>query len=675
MAREPLHIDLETRSVSNLTKVGAHRYAEDPTTEIILGSYRFGNGPVKNWRGNTPPDDVLEHVRDGGPIVGHNAAFERSVWNAKVPGIGHNSRMRPEQQDCTQARGSAMGLPASLDTLGRALELDFKKDKAGHALMMKMCKPRAVSPDGAIIWHEEPEQLDRLAAYCDQDVLTECDADDNLPPLSERERRIWELDQKINDRGFMIDVPLVRLALKAVEEAKKRADDAMWRTTGGQVRKASEVQKLQAWLNSRGIACTSVADGVMSDLLIATDVFDDADAAQALAIRRASAGAFKFATMLEAVCADGRVRGSLAYHAALSGRWAGRVTQPQNFKRMETDEDVANVAEVIRLLQQFVERGSNDVLDAIELLIGPPLELLTMCARPMIISAPGKKLVSGDFTNIEGRLNAWFAGAEWKLQAFRDYDAGHGPDLYKVTASAVLQKPVESITKAERQVSGKVPELACGYQGGLAAFQKMAAKNSVVVSNSHANRVVRDWREANPEIVQTWADLQQAAIDAVQNPGVIIPVLGNKVQYLKPADQDFLWCLLPSGRVLSYANPACRWTTKIVTIDDEEVELNRYGISYWGTKNGRWLKLDLYGGAQCAHVVSGTARDLLADAMLDLEAAGYWLILSIHDEALSEVDQGFGSAAEYEAIMSRPRSYLPGLPLATKAWEACRYEK
>lgn len=674
MDRGPLHLDKETRSASNLPKVGAHRYAEDPTTSIILARYRFGRETNAGWRGTLPPPEVIEHVRQGGMVKGHNAAFERAMWNnhiAPLTGV----YLTIEQQDCTMARAAAMGLPGSLDTLGKALELTFQKDKAGYALMMKMCKPRGVDADGNIVWWEDEKDIVRLDIYCDGDIASECDADDHLPPLSATERRVWELDQKINDRGFMIDVPLVRRAAEAVAEAKRRADDAMWRVTNGAVKKATQTKALADWLTSRGIACTSVADNGLDDLIIGTQILDDAAAEQAIRIRRASAGAFKFETMLAAVCRDGRVRGSLAYHAALSGRWAGRVTQPQNFKRMDTDEDVANVAEVIKLLIDFDRRGSNDVLDAIDMLIGPPLELLTMCARPMIIAAPGKKLVSGDFTNIEGRLNAWFAGEHWKLDAFRAYDRGDGPDMYRVTAASVLQKSIDSITREERQISGKVPELACGYQGGLLAFQKMAAKNSVVVADSHARRIVADWRETNPAIVQSWADLQAAAIEAVSNPGVQISVLGDKVRYLKPAGQDFLFCRLPSGRVISYANPTVSWKTKIVTIDDEQVELNRFGVSYWGTKNGRWLKLDLYGGAQCAHVVSGTARDLLVAKMFAVEAAGYPIILTIHDEILAEVDEGFGSATEFEMLMSLPEDYLPGLPLATKAWEAPRYEK
>ena len=660
-----LHIDLETRSAADLKKVGAHRYAEDPTTSIVCGSYRFDDGPVLSWVGNGPPAEVVGWLQANRPMVGHNQQFERAIIESCIGLL-----IDPSAQDCTMSRAAAMGLPSSLDNLGSALKLKFQKDKAGHALMLKMCKPKTRDP---LTWHEEPADVARLSAYCDRDVETETDADHHLPPLSDRERRVWILDQRINDRGFGVDLLAVQRADAVVAAAKLRADRDLWRATNGAVKKATQAKALADWINAKGLPCTSVADGEIDDLIVGADLMEFPDVEEALRIRRNSAGAFKFEAMLRAVCSDGRIRGSLAYHGTHGGRWAGRVVQPQNFKRMDTDEEVAATQLALEILRQYDEPEA--ALDAMEMCLDmPALEVLSLCARPMIVAKPGHILRDADFSNIEGRLNAWFAGEAWKIEAFESFDAGTGPDLYKVTAGLVLGKPTEAVSKAERQNQGKVPELACGYQGGVAAFQKMGAKYGVSVADSHARQIVADWRAANPRITESWAELGQAAIDAVQSPGMIVPVLGNKVQYV--CNGNFLWCKLPSGRIISYAAPSVGWKTKLVTIDDEQVELNNFGLSYWGQKNGRWLKLDLYGGAQCAHIVSGTARDLLVEAMFAVEAAGYPLILTIHDELLCETPAGFGSLEEFEDIIrrSKPR-WAEGLPLVSKAWENVRYVK
>lgn len=666
---DALHFDLETRSAADLTKVGAHRYFEDPTTSIICASYRIGQGPMKRWFGNLPPPEVVDHIRAGKLVKGHNQSFERPGWNALCAPLT-GVKLQVEQQDCTMSRALAVGLPASLFGVGLALKIEQAKDLDGHRLMMQMCKPKTLEP---LTWHDRPEAVERLAAYCDQDVEAEADVDRRVPALSARERRVWELDQRINDRGFSVDLQLVQRAHAIVDLAKVRADQDMWRVTNGAIKKASQAKALADWINAKGIPCKSVADGEIDELIVGADMLGHEDVEAALRIRRASAGAFKFEAMLRAVCSDGCIRGSLQYHGTHGGRWAGRVVQPHNFKRMDTDEEISQVGQALDILRQYEK--PDDALDAMEMLLDlPALEVLSLCARPMIVAKPGNILRNADFSNIEGRLNAWFAGEDWKLDAFRAFDAGTGPDLYKVTAGKVLGKPTEAVSKAERQNQGKVPELACGYQGGVVAFQKMGAKYGVQVADSHARKIVADWREANPRITDSWRELGDAAIEAVRSPGMIVPVLGNKVQYV--CNGDFLWCKLPSGRIISYAAPTVGWKTKVLTIDDEEVEISNFGLSYWGSKNGRWQKLDLYGGAQCAHIVSGTARDLLVEAMFSVEAAGYPLILTIHDELLNECAAGFGSLEHYKQVIAQSKPvWARGLPMALKVSEGDRYDK
>ena len=452
-----LHVDIETRSAIDLRKAGAHRYAQDPTTSIVCGSYRFDDGPIASWRGTEIPYEVVEHLALGGKMIGHNQQFERVVMSEWL-----GQPIDPRQQDCTMSRGLALGLPASLEQMGAALGAKIQKDKEGHRLMMTMCKPRALNENGTPTWWEDDDKIVRLGAYCDQDVAAECAIDGLLPPLSDRERRVWELDQRINDRGVAVDVPMVRKALAVVTAASKNADKDMWRLTNGAVNRCTETAKIVSWIAAQGVPCESVAKGEVDDLIVGADLFDKPVVAEVVRLRRATArsSTAKYQAMLNTVCRDGRVRGSLAYHKAHTGRWAGSGMQPQNFPRVD---DQGAVEAALALL------GSDmpviELVDTINFLVGPTIEVLSKCLRAMIVADPGNKLLGGDFSNIEGRINAWLAGKAWKLQAFRDYDAGVGPDLYRVMAALTLEKPVEEVTAIDRQIYGKVPELLLGFQG------------------------------------------------------------------------------------------------------------------------------------------------------------------------------------------------------------------
>jgi DNA polymerase len=697
------HIDFETRSTVDLKKAGVYRYAEHHTTGIICMSWRLGDsGPVQRWRpGDKDPKELLDHVAAGGKVVAHHAGFERNLWNAKAP--RHWPRLVVEQQDCTMARAVALALPAGLDQLGRALKTPMQKDKDGHALMMRMCKPRRIDPDGTVVWWDDAERVERLQEYCDQDVLTETDVDRSIPALSPEERRVWELDQRINDRGVMIDVKSVEHALAVVTEALKRADDHMWWLTDGDVRKCSETAKLVAWLNKRGIPCESVAKGEVEEIVLMSSIMGDSTAEEAIRLRRAAGktSTAKFKAMLNCVCADQRVRGSLAYHGAATGRWAGRLIQPQNFLRFDA-EDLPDIMMILDLLA--LPRSAKEIVDAIEMIVGPPLEAVAKCMRAMLIAAPGKKFVSGDFSNIEGRGAAWIAGEAWKLEAFRQFDAGIGYDLYNLSYARSFGVDIATMPKKSfmRQI-GKVQELALGYQGSVGAYINMAAvymikpaevaaaaKAAIDLETWHdtwmrysvadsrgldhetwtgVKCVVNAWRAAHPHIVQAWWDLQDAAIAAVQTPGLKVPVLQGRVMYL--AANGFLYCRLPSGRVISYAMPRLDMTE-----DDAGRKKVRVLYAAVDSYTKKWTDgLALYGGLQFNNVVQGLARDKLVSSMFRLEERGYPLVLTVHDENLSEVDELFGSAEEYRAIMAEPDAWCADMPVAVSAWEDKRYVK
>lgn len=711
-----LHLDFETRSSVDLTRSGVYRYAEHPSTAAYLFRYRLGDGPVRGWDEWEPlPQEVLDHIAAGRRVIAHNAGFERRIWNHVLPRqLGQVlPPMRIEQQDCTMARAAAVALPQKLDMLGPVLGTHHVKDKAGHALMLKMCKPTGFTEAGREIYgHDTAENREALGLYCEDDVLTECDADNKLPVLSDMERRVWELDQRINDRGIKIDLTMVSRAIEAVAVAKKRADAEMWRLTENAVEKCTQTARIKTWLHSRGIPCTSIAKGEIEELILAGEMVGDEAVGQVLALRRAAAksSTAKLNTMLRTVSADGRVRGSLNYHGAATGRWAGRGMQPQNFPRVDEERDLPGVLAALRLLEQ--NRPPFDTVDALELMGHQPLDTLSKCLRPMLVAEEGHMLVGGDLSNIEGRLNAWMAGEEWKLQAFRDYDAGTGPDLYRVTAAKIVGVTPAEVTSLQRQGQGKVTELSLGYQGGPGAYVNMGANYGVkpwdVASQAKAItdpdlwaatrerytkadsrglevevwtglRVIVDgWRRENSAITQSWWDLQDAAIAAVANPGSLIPVLGGKVHYL--VSNGFLWCRLVSGRVLAYANPRLRRVKTGRTSRDGSPQF-KWVVDFDGKDpfSGHWSRQSLYGGMQCNHVTQGTARDIMVHWMLLAEDAGFPLVLTVHDELLAEVAKALlhllNDKSLVDLIVKHPPPYVPGLPLAAKAFMDTKYVK
>ncbi len=368
--------------------------------------------------------------------------------------------------------------------------------------------------------------------------------------------------------------------------------------------------------------------------------------------------------------------------------------------------------------------------DIIKLTYGPVTPILSKALRSHIVAEKGNILYGGDFANIEGRLNAWFAGEEWKLKAFQAYDAGAGPDLYKLMAASCLGLAVEDVTAIQRHNLGKYPELACGYQGAVGAwlrFDPQPVTVTRVIKDQFLNTdawlkaadqydrarnhlglepdqwiaikiVINSWREANPRITQSWWDLQDAAIEAVDTEGNIVDVLGGKVRYL--CSEGFLWCRIPSGKLLAYAKPRLveRREDWLIDADGEvfpadefladEIEAKlaagakieegrtRTQVAFDGKnqKTAAWGRQYLYGGLQCNNVVQATARELLRFAMHNIEPR-YPIVLHVHDELISEVDEAFGSVAEYQTLMSELPPWLGNFPLSAKAWAAKRYIK
>jgi DNA polymerase len=355
--------DFETRSAADLRKVGMYRYAEHPSTDVWVLSWHVGAERGRWHPGDSDPTPLLAHVAAGGRFVAHNAPFERVIWNTVVrqKHCPHWPPLQIEQMDCTMSRALAIHLPADLDSLGQVLGLPVSKDMDGAALMKKMAKPRRILPpwnpdeSSEYIWWDSPENRARLDEYCDRDDDVEAAADKVLPPLSDAERALWELDQRINDRGVLIDTATVEASVAVLAIAQKRADDRMRELTEGAVAKCTEAGKLVRWLAARGVPCDSVAKDEHAGMRAHAEMLGDDVAVAVLTLRGEAAknSTAKFRRMLDCRCDDGRLRGMLAYHRAATGRWGGALVQPHNLPRVDPDKELPAVLEAIAIMEQF----------------------------------------------------------------------------------------------------------------------------------------------------------------------------------------------------------------------------------------------------------------------------------------------------------------------------------
>ncbi|HEX8873109.1 MAG TPA: DNA polymerase [Nitrosospira sp.] len=595
--------------------------------------------------------------------VAHNAQFEWTVINTI---LARKYGLRPtpiEKFICTMAAGYAMALPGSLDEMSAALGIAEGKDQAGSRLAVQMSKPRRIE-NGQPIWWDEPEKQGRLHQYCKQDIRVEREVYQRVRALSTQESHLWHVDIAINQRGVYIDGDAAPTALAIVEREQAVRSIQLWSLTGGAVDGPSQVAKLKTWLEQQGVAMSGLAKQEVIDALV-TDTLP-APAREALELRQAFAktSTAKISRMLQCRGEGGRVRGMLQFHGTGTGRWAGRLIQPQNLPRPTIEQDA-----IEDILQYCTMYDPATAAEYIRVFYGSPLARIADCLRGLICAAPGHLLYAGDYSNIEGRVLAWLAGEEWKVKAFEAFDAGTGPDLYLLAAARIFHKPVTAYTKKspERQI-GKVAELALGYQGGVGAFQTMAVTYGVKVSDSEAESIKLAWRGAHPCITQFWYDLEAAAVRAVQNPGLISPCRNVSFRI----HGSFLWCCLPSGRLLCYPYPELQ--DILTPWGDMKPQVSYKAVD---DTTRQWTRTHTYGGKLAENITQAVARDILAHALIQLHANGWPIVLHVHDEIVAEVQSG-GSPRpleEFLAAMKQSPPWAAGLPIAVEGWKGRRYRK
>lgn len=689
-----LYIDFETRSPVDLKTAGLYNYATDPRTEVLCLGYAFSDAGVCLWaaHGNNTIQlsSVHDFIRKGGTVVAHNAAFELAIWNhICVPRYGW-PELKPEQVHDTMAMAYAMALPGSLENASAAVGLAVEKDMAGHRLMLSMCKPKE---DGT--YKEDPESLHRLYEYCKKDVEVERQLYQRLLKLPQAEHALWVLDQAINQRGLYVDIPAIKAAIQIVEKEQARLNNEMRKATGGAVATCTATGQLADWIRSQGVPIEGVAKADVLDALATDGLPGSVRKALTLRQEAGKSSTSKLKAMLESAASDNRIRGTMQYHGAATGRWAGRRIQIQNYPRppkwLEDPE-----------LQDEILCGIRDGFapETISMLYGPPMEVLSGCLRAFITAAPDHELMACDYSNIEGRVLAWSAGEQWKLDAFIRYDTfkldsdgnkipdgkgdfeREGPDLYNVTYGECFDLDPYDVDKGQRQI-GKVQDLAFGFGGGVGAGQSMARIYNVFVEDRIMDEWKVRWRNKHPMIVKYWYALEEAAIAAVRNPGhkFTAGAKGREVTYLKSG--SFLFCRLPSGRCLCYAYPEIRtiqapWGDKegltyMTMLDSTQRKTKK---QYPDPKSdGSWARIGTYGGSLSENNTQAIARDLLGHALPNLEAAGYPTVFHVHDEAVAEIPTGFGSVEEMARVMTQLPPWASGLPVAAAGWRSGRYRK
>jgi DNA polymerase len=639
--------DIETRSTLQLPDVGAWKYSGDASTDVWCICYAVDDEPVKIWVPGEPiPEGFISAATDPSwLIVAHNDAFERAIEERLLAPRYGWPLVPIERHRCTMAMSLASALPAKLERVAEALQLPFRKDAEGHRLMLQMSRPRKPRPGedpASTYWIDDPEKLRRLVAYCVRDVEIERELHRRVQPLSEPEQALWVLDATINARGFAVDLELGAAERALVLERRGAINAELAELTGGQITSIAQVGRLTDYLRGRGHDVAGVGKRNIAAVLAHEP---DEDIVRILCLRQegGKASASKLDALFAMANGD-RIHGALRYHGAATGRWSGTGFQPHNLAKAQLDDPEAAITAVL----------SGDLKRVAA--IGPPLEVIGSLSRSLICAAPGKVLISADYSAVESRVLAWLAGETWKLDAYRKFDATGDPALepYCVTASKILGRAVTPEDEAGRQI-GKICDLAFGYGGALGAFKKFApdadyTEVQIVTFN-------KQWRVAHKQVVKLWGDLHRMLLRAV----------AGKPQELKNLRAEMragtLYLRLPSGRELAYP--------------EAHIEAGQYSDEIVSKDNalGKWRDARGWHGTFTENAVQAISRDLLAAAMLRLEAAGYPIVLHVHDEIVAEVPEGFGSADEFAKLMTTLPAWAEGLPLVAKARVSKRYAK
>lgn len=709
-------IDFETRSECSIRQCGSWRYSLDPTTEILCLAFRlptWERGRTSLWHPGFPQLGITEDgnwdeltelyqwVIDGNLIEAHNAWFERGVWN----NIFKGPHIHPLQWRCSAAKAAAHALPRALDDALSALNLSVRKDAEGEKLMKKITKPRkAIKRDiqawgvqhapcgvcatkGKIkigrakatlceacngkgwygevpplptLWYESREQFEQLWAYCRQDVLAEEALSEYLRDLSPDETDIYTMDQMVNERGFALDTEAVDVALELIDIECVDLNAELAQLTEGTVEKATQRARMLEWFEANGLYLTDTQADTLDDVLTnRTDLPAHVLRGVELMKTLGRSSTAKYVAMNNWVCPDGRVHGGLLYHGAATGRWSGSGVQPHNFVRGKI-ADMELAWDIIKTKNRALIQS--DVVDNKGVPIGSVMDVLAHALRGAIIPSPGKELFVADYAAIEARVVMWLANDQQALDIFRRHE-----DIYCFMASDIYGYPCNKKDHPDERQMGKQAILGLGYQMGWRKFRDTCASFGITIDDHLAQRVVDTYREKFWRIKDLWTRQENCAMEAVYYPEDALEADGVRWE----VEGRFLYCTLPSGRSLAYADP----------------EIREYEMP-WGVRkdcltfkginsiNHQWQRQKTYGGSLVENIVQAIARDLMAAAMWRCEQSKiYTPVLSVHDEMIAEADIGQGNVKEFEHLMAENPVWAKGLPVEAEGWSGFRYRK
>lgn len=697
-----LWLDRETYSEVDLKEVGAHQYAQ--TAEDLIITYAIDDGPWQAWdcTADIIPDDLEQAMVDAEEVWAHNAAFDRAVHNG--PKQWHLPRIELSRWRCSMALAMSHALPGKLATLCDALNLpeDMAKLKEGKKLIDLFCKPQPSNRKIRRATREtHPDQWARFIAYAGNDIVSMREIVMNRIPKWNWDASAiaeWHLDQRINDRGFQVDRELTSAGAHAASSEKERIGVRFRELTFGVVDRPSLRAQFMEFVWDRfHVRLTDTTKDTFTLMLKNGEVVEpELKELMQLSMAANKTSTAKYAALDPAVMHDGRFRGGLQFAgASRTRRWAGRLFQPHNLpsRGLPPAEQVEHYIECLKL-------GTHD------LFFDDLMRFGAAALRGVVIPAGGKKLAVADLSNIEGRVLAWVAGEAWKLDAFRAYDAGTGPDLYCVTAGIITGVDPWKVEKSIRNSIGKVSDLASGYGGGCAGYQNFAQAYGVKLADywdilqqtvnpaliqkaidnlatwgasgpadleisttewlaSEACKLA--WRARHPATVKFWYGLGDAMKSAIRSWGTIHSV-GQyiKVKGVNHAGNRWLVVRMPSGRFLTYFQP--RLTTEGITYMGEASED--------GKTSRHWTSVYTHGPKVTGNICQTIARDILALGMARSEELGYLPVLTVHDEIITEVPDNcdYSSKGLAEILSTNPEWALD-LPLAAAGFEGYRYRK
>jgi len=668
------HLDYETRSAADIKAVGAFRYAEDPSTEIVCAAIarddeqpllwvnpKFEFDDMYECRSSPGVEELLKEMNESNaPVYAHNSPFEHSITN-HCPN-NHWFRIGINRWRCTAAMARRAAIPASLEKAAETLGLAEQKDRRGKSLITKFSIPKT---DGTFTQPIE-RQADFIdfCNYCLQDVRVEQGIHQALKhfEMTGDVLAAFQADMAINSRGLPVNVDALMHAQKLIDAKEEELSQRFRELTGFS---HGQNKVYLDWLREHGYQGDNLQAGTIDEQLEGA-VSDIPEVGESLRLKQALsfAAVKKIKAMIRCASDDNRVRGSLQFYGAATGRWSGKLIQPQNFKKTPKEGWTH---------QMYADLRNKCSTSHIELFYGGLLESLSYCIRHFIHD-PEVELFDVDFSAIEARINAWLANEEWKLEVFRT----HGK-IYEATICRMTGMPLEEMLDYKKRTGkhhpdrfkGKVSELALGYQGGEGALVKMGAID-MGLKEEELDGIKESWREANPNIVAMWHAYEATAKKVIQQPGLRVSVNRVEMFCAKTAGSPYLFIKLPSGRRLAYRNPQVHNKQvkdkkgKPVFEDEEKTRPKmKPSIRYWGPLEGKatygWV--DLYGGKITENVCQAVAADLMASGTVNAEKAGIEVATLIHDQCLA-YKRGNHTLQELCDCLTDLPSWAEGLPFA-----------